>query len=176
MEALLEVEARRVQILEERPEAARRAVTALCFVNGMLLATWVSRIPAIERLRGLNHATFGLALLIVAAGAVISMPIAGSISARIGTGRICQFSALTYILALPLLALVPNPATWGLALFVFGAGHDGGRRYGRLERGVFEANDGHKRRPCSDRLRCFFQSPWQRDVSPVIGFRHISGP
>jgi hypothetical protein len=68
MEALLEVEARRVQILEERPEAARRAVTALFFVNGMLLATWVSRIPAIERLRGLNHATFGLALLIVAHG------------------------------------------------------------------------------------------------------------
>jgi hypothetical protein len=67
MEALLEVEARRVQILEERPVAARRAVTALFFANGTLLATWVSRIPAVERLRGINHATFGLALLIVAA-------------------------------------------------------------------------------------------------------------
>src|SRR5260221_1441278 len=39
------------------------------------------------------------------------------------TGRICQFSALTYCLALPLLALVPDPAIWALALFVFGAGH-----------------------------------------------------
>ena len=36
MEALLEVEARRVQILEERPAAARRAVTALFFVNRFL--------------------------------------------------------------------------------------------------------------------------------------------
>ena len=71
MEALLkEREARPVQVPEERPVAARRAVTALFFVNGTLLATWVSRIPAIEGLRGLNHATFGLALLVVAAGAL----------------------------------------------------------------------------------------------------------
>jgi hypothetical protein len=74
-------------------------------------------------LRGLNHATFGLALLVVATGAIISMPIAGTLSARIGTGRICQFSALTYCLALPPLALLPDPTIWGLALFVFGTGH-----------------------------------------------------
>jgi MFS family permease len=124
LEALLEeVEARPVQALEEPPSAARRAVTALFFVNGMLLATWVSRIPAIEGLRGLNHAMFGLALLVVAAGAIVSMPIAGALSASIGTGRICQYSALTYCLVLPLLALIPSPAIWGLALFVFGAGH-----------------------------------------------------
>lgn len=124
MEALLEeVEARPVQVPEERPAAARRAVTALFFVNGMLLATWVSRIPAIEGMHGLNHAMFGLALLVIATGAIISMPIAGALSAGIGTKRICQFSALTYCLALPLLALIPNPAMWGLALFVFGAGH-----------------------------------------------------
>jgi len=124
MEALLEeVEASPVQTLEERPSAARRAVTALFFVNGMLLATWVSRIPAIEGLRGFNHAMFGLALLVVAAGAIVSMPIAGALSASIGTGRICQYSALTYCFVLPLLALIPSPAIWGLALFVFGAGH-----------------------------------------------------
>jgi fucose permease len=51
------------------------------------------------------------------------MPIAGALSARIGTGRICQFSTLTYCLALPPLALIPDPTIWGLALFVFGAGH-----------------------------------------------------
>jgi predicted MFS family arabinose efflux permease len=124
MGALLEeVEAKPVQVLEERPVAARRAVTVLFFVNGTLLATWVSRIPAIEALRGLNHATFGLALLVVATGAIISMPIAGALSTRLGTVRICQFSALTYCLALPLLALLPDPAIWSLALFVFGAGH-----------------------------------------------------
>lgn len=94
MGALLEeVEAKPVQVLEGHPVAVRRAVTALFFVNGTLLATWVSRIPAIEALRGLNH-TFGLALLVVATGAIISMPIAGALSARIGTVRICQFSAL----------------------------------------------------------------------------------
>jgi len=101
-----QAEARPVRIREENPTAARRAVAALFFVNGALFATWVSRIPAIEGVRGLNHATFGLALLIAAMGAVISMPITGAVSARIGTGRICQFSVATYCLALPLLALV----------------------------------------------------------------------
>ena len=71
----------------------RRAVTALFFVNGALFATWVSRIPAIESLRDLNHATFGLALLIVALGALISMPITGAVSARIGTGQIWRFAS-----------------------------------------------------------------------------------
>src|SRR5258708_13756568 len=124
MGALLEeVEAKPVQVLEERPVAARRAVMVLFFVNGTLLATWVSRIPAIEALRGLNHATFGLALLVVATGAIISMPIAGALSTRLGTVRICQFSPLTYCLALPLLALLPDPAISSLALFAFGPGN-----------------------------------------------------
>jgi MFS family permease len=124
MEVLVrEAEARPVRIREENPAAARRAVTALFFVNAALFATWVSRIPAIEGERGLNHATFGLALLVAAMGAVVSMPITGAVSARIGTDRICQFSVATYCLALPLLALVANPAMWGIALFVFGTGH-----------------------------------------------------
>jgi hypothetical protein len=96
MEALLkEREARPVQVLEERPVAARRAVTALFFVNGTLLATWVSRIPAIEGLRGLNHATFGLALLVVAAGSIISMPIAGALSARIELDQLLRGKRLS---------------------------------------------------------------------------------
>lgn len=93
MEVLLEeAEARPVPILEDRPAAARRAVTALFFVNGALFATWVSRIPAIEGSHGLDHATFGLALLVAAMGAVISMPVTGAVSARFGTGRICKRS------------------------------------------------------------------------------------
>jgi hypothetical protein len=52
MEVLLEKAVPRlVHVLEERPTAARRAVTTLFFVNGALFATWVSRIPAIEELR-----------------------------------------------------------------------------------------------------------------------------
>lgn len=61
---------------------ARGAVSTLLLVNGMLLATWVSRIPAIEDVRGLGHASFGVALLVVALGAVISMPLAGTLSSR----------------------------------------------------------------------------------------------
>lgn len=56
MGALLEeVEAKPVQVLEGHPVAARRAVTALFFVNGTLLATWVgaeiqpSSVPPGER-------------------------------------------------------------------------------------------------------------------------------
>lgn len=72
MNELLNVAVPAAQQKEPELVRARWAVSTLLLVNGMLLATWVSRIPAIEDVRGLGHASFGVALLIVALRAVIS--------------------------------------------------------------------------------------------------------
>ena len=109
--------------VDERAVAARRAVTALFFINGALFATWVSRLPAVEAARGLSHAGLGAALLLTAAGAVIAMPLAGGWSGRAGTGAVCRIAATLYCLALPLLAVAPGRVAWGAALLLFGAAH-----------------------------------------------------
>ncbi|MEN3944018.1 MFS transporter [Prosthecobacter sp. SYSU 5D2] len=105
------------------PVAARRAVTLLFFINGALFASWVSRIPALQQKLDLSHGTLGLALLGMATGALVSMPLAGWCSTRYGSHRVCQLSAALYALALPLLAFAPGTAAFMIALVFFGAAH-----------------------------------------------------
>lgn len=102
---------------------ARVAVSLLFFLNGLLFASWVARIPLIQQTLGLNHAVLGAALLSAAAGAVVTMPIAGLLNGKFGSERLSAIWVLPYCLSLPLLALAPNVIFLVLALFFFGCGH-----------------------------------------------------
>lgn len=106
-----------------RPDAARRAVKMLFFLNGALLATWASRIPAVQAERGLGNGALGLTLLSIAVGAVIAMPLAGFFIARRGSDRVIRFTALSYCALLPALILAPNVALLIAVMFCFGASH-----------------------------------------------------
>jgi predicted MFS family arabinose efflux permease len=123
MEAILEKAWTPSTQAESQPKAARSAVRILFFINGALFATWASRIPAVQAQRGLSNGTLGLALLAVALGAVVAMPIAGLLIARIGSARLCRISALCYCAALPAVVLMPHQALFVVALFCFGASH-----------------------------------------------------
>ena len=101
----------------------RLAVAALFFMNGVLFANWVSRIPAVQAERGFSHGALGMALLALGLGALVAMPLAGWSSARFGSDRVCRWTALGYCAALPVLAFVPGPAMFVLGLFCFGAVH-----------------------------------------------------
>ncbi|MEZ0388110.1 MAG: MFS transporter, partial [Verrucomicrobium sp.] len=107
------------------PSAARRAVSWLFVLNGALFGTWVSRIPVVQETHGLGHGALGVALLGLAMGALVAMPLCGWASSRFGSRRVCQAAAVFYTLLLPCLALAPNPALLKVALFLFGAGHGG---------------------------------------------------
>jgi MFS family permease len=102
---------------------ARVAVSLLFFLNGMLFASWVARIPLVQQTLGLNHAVLGAALLAAAAGAVVTMPIAGLLNGKFGSERLSAVWVLPYCVSLPLLALAPNVIVLILALFFFGCGH-----------------------------------------------------
>jgi len=106
-----------------RLRSARLAVAMLFFLNGALFASWVSRIPAVQAMRGFGHGELGLALLAVALGAVIAMPLAGVVTARQGGDRVCWISALLYCAALPALMVAPDTMSFVVALFLFGAFH-----------------------------------------------------
>jgi predicted MFS family arabinose efflux permease len=105
------------------PSAARLAVAATFFMNGALFATWVSRIPALKTAHGLSHGALGLALLAIALGAVVAMPLAGWCSSRVGSRRMTQLTAAGLVVSLPFLALAPPGPLFFIALVCFGAVH-----------------------------------------------------
>jgi len=59
------------------PEAARRAVATIFFVNGFVFASWVPYVPEVQRRLGLGPGVLGLSLLGTAAGGLFALPIAG---------------------------------------------------------------------------------------------------
>src|SRR6266850_1016514 len=87
--------------VSSRLRIARLAVAMLFFLNGALFASWVSRIPAVQSARGLGNGNLGLALLAVALGAVVAMPLGGMLTARFGSDRISKITALLYCAMLP---------------------------------------------------------------------------
>lgn len=103
--------------------SSRWAATALFFMNGVIFATWVSRIPAIQKSLGMSDGLLGGALLFMALGALVAMPVAGNLSSRFGSAVVCGWSCVVFFAGLPVLALAPNPWTLMAGLFVFGMGH-----------------------------------------------------
>ena len=99
---------------------ARVSVSILFLVHGLVFSTWVSRIPAVQAHLRLRPSELGLALLGIAVGSMISMPAAGVLMARIGTGAVAAFSSLVFCCTLALPAFAPNAPILGIALGVLG--------------------------------------------------------
>jgi len=55
----------------------RLAVLLAFFTNGALMATWVSRVPAIQRNLGLSESALGLLLFGLSAGMLMALFLAG---------------------------------------------------------------------------------------------------
>ncbi|GLO70247.1 putative transporter y4wD [Phaeobacter inhibens] len=109
-----------------RPRQLRspwRAVSAMFVLNGALFGIWASRIPAVSEIHELSPGGLGLLLLLMAAGAILSFPLAGRAADRIGAAHVTRRVALAYVLGLVLLALAPNLPLLAAALFIFGAAH-----------------------------------------------------
>jgi MFS family permease len=100
---------------------ARRAVLGIFLVNGLILGSWIPHIPLVQEKLNIGEGLLGLALLSMAAGAVIFMPISGVWITRLGSRKITTLTAFAYCFALPLPIIAPSFITLLLALFFFGA-------------------------------------------------------
>jgi MFS family permease len=103
------------------PRAARIAVGALFFINGFAFATWVSRIPEVQRALGLTPGMLGAALMGLGAGSFVAMPVAGWLIARTGSRRVVVVSTLACAALLAPLAFASHVVMLGAALGLFGA-------------------------------------------------------
>ena len=100
---------------------ARLAVLAIFFLNGVGIATWVVRIPAVKERLSLSAGLLGLALLAVAVGALASMVFTGSLISRLGSRPVVGATALLFAFALVPPSLSPNLPLLALSLVLLGA-------------------------------------------------------
>jgi MFS family permease len=103
---------------------ARLAVSAAFLANGLGFANWAARIPAVKDDVGLSTGALGVALLGIALGAVVAMPLAGALLVRFGSRTLTRLTLALFCVALPLPALAGSlPALMGaLALLGVASG------------------------------------------------------
>lgn len=97
------------------------ATVVLFLEHGLVVATWVSRIPAVQATLGINNGVLGLTLLSTAIGAVTTIPITGWLITRYGSRRVVITASIAFCCSLVLLAAAASALTLSLALLVFGA-------------------------------------------------------
>ena len=98
------------------------ATVALFLLHGLIVATWVSRIPAIQTNLHLSNGLLGSTLLCAALGSVCTIPLTGMLLNRFGSKRVSSLATCFFALALMLPSFAPNSLGLGAALFVLGAG------------------------------------------------------
>ena len=79
---------------------ARLAIGWVFFANGAALGSWVPHIPDAKHTLGLGDSVLGLALLGMAAGSLIGLPLSGLLTSRFGSRK----TATAAIFALRLMA------------------------------------------------------------------------
>jgi MFS family permease len=102
--------------------AARWAVLAVFVINGSYFGAWATRIPAIRDRLDLTDGQLGLGLGAIALGAIVAMPIAGAVAARIGSRRATRAATVLATLGTAAVALSPSFAGFLALALLFGVG------------------------------------------------------
>jgi predicted MFS family arabinose efflux permease len=92
------------------------------FVAGFALAAWAPLVPYAKERLGVDEGTLGLLLLCLGIGSIMSMPLTGTLAARLGCRRVIWGATVVICLALPCLVLASSVPSLAVALFAFGAG------------------------------------------------------
>src|SRR3954470_9602517 len=95
-------------------------VLLLFLAHGLVVASWISRIPAIQVALHLKNGILGLTLLSSAAGAVSTIPLSGYLVSRYGSKPISVLSGVGFCLSLVLPGLAFDALSLAAALFVYG--------------------------------------------------------
>jgi MFS family permease len=108
-------------VTANRIRAAWWANVVLFTVHGLVVSTWVSRIPAIKAALHLPNGLLGLTLLSSAFCAVLFIPVAGILIGRYGSRKVCMGSSVAFCVSLIPMAASPNVFALAASLFVYGA-------------------------------------------------------
>src|ERR1051325_3739328 len=99
---------------------ARIAIGWVFFANGAALGSWVPHIPDAKHALGLGDGVLGLALLGMAAGSLIGLPLSGVLTSRFGSRKTVTTAILALLLATALPIAAPNLPLFVIALALLG--------------------------------------------------------
>jgi MFS family permease len=98
----------------------RIAVKIAFFLNGFILANWVSRLPRIQEMFHADDGMIGLVLLCLSTGAVIAMPFTGWMITQNGSRRVTLVSVIAYALLIAFIPIMPGIIGLMLLFFITG--------------------------------------------------------
>ncbi|ABC21981.1 Major facilitator superfamily MFS_1 [Rhodospirillum rubrum ATCC 11170] len=110
----------RTALGEAQGRRARGAVGVLFLTNGMALGLWSALIPGVKQGLALSDGRLGIALLAMAIGALVAMPLTGVLVARFGSAMVGRCAALVFFAVLPLPVIAPSLPLLVAALIVLG--------------------------------------------------------
>lgn len=98
----------------------RIAVSAFFFIHGFTHANWASRLPELQAFLGISHSGLGSMLFVMACGALLIMPFTGSLTAKFGNHKICQWTGILLVIVSASIALQNNLYLEGLIFLITG--------------------------------------------------------
>jgi fucose permease len=105
---------------------SRNAVAAVFALNGLAIANWISRVPAIRDELELTPAQVGVLLLAMSTGAVIALPSAGAVVLRMGPARTVAAGGIAACAGMLVVGVgggaLGSAAVVAVGLFAFGSG------------------------------------------------------
>ncbi|WP_197054701.1 hypothetical protein [Paracoccus sp. PAMC 22219] len=94
----------------------RWAVSALFFVNGLLVGSWAPKIPVLMERLGITEASAGVIVLGLGLGSICVMPLFGAMVARAGSARAVRLAA--WLAAPSMIWISLAPSYWAVAATV----------------------------------------------------------
>lgn len=98
----------------------RLSVSAFFFIQGLVFASWASRIPDIKTMLHLNDAALGGLLFIIPVGQMCAMALSGYLVSRFGSRKMLSIAAFLYPATLVALGSADSIWLLSVALFCFG--------------------------------------------------------
>ncbi len=95
-------------------------VVVLFLIHGIVVASWISRIPGVQNALHLTNGILGLTLLSSAVGAVLTIPFSGYLVSKYGSKLVCGAASIAFCLSVILPGLARSAVTLALALFAYG--------------------------------------------------------
>ena len=95
-------------------------VALLFFVNGVVVGSWLPRLPELRDRLGIDLSALGLTLALGGLGSLIGSSLSGVVVGRFGARKVAVFAGLAVYLFLPLIAIVPVALVLALVLAIIG--------------------------------------------------------
>jgi hypothetical protein len=98
----------------------RAAVGVGLLLNGLIAGSWLPRIPEIRDRLVMDLGGLGLTLALGGLGALVGSSVSGVVVARLGSTSVALSAGALLVLLLPLIAVAPTAALFGVLLAIIG--------------------------------------------------------